>query len=544
MLKKFGLCLLAILLVGGLLISCGEKKDPSDPPTSAVVYIDDNITFTGPGTYANSTAGGYPQIVVIFDKKFLGLEVVINFDFTESAMSIYPRNTSIAWTANTNWGNVGDGYGGRTQEQIPLTFTPTNLIDAIAINRGGPFGTLSGLQITVDGENIPLTQAGTNIADFEPEVDDVECTCPGCDGTCGCEVSCSDGSCSPCNVCDPIAEGEPLAIILTVNAGSTESVNTDSNVNGGAATLEGVAAAKGVNFTWTANNQFALIKIPEAAIDSVLDAGRVSISVDMELVSGTDGGFRGFIGNPARSLTEEEPMENPGWNATDAFFGPNNTVAAGTGIKNISWDGNKSQTYMRDGLYVVIQNQASVADAVVNVKSVVLYLNLDIANNEVELFKLSDALADYDDGDVINSDDLDFDGFLTAVGNPTYTVVETDGVKGIKVETTAEWGQGFDLDLDKYNFVPGDTIYVKGRTTAESTGQQMLINIGGWRPVQPGGNPQLDADTEFELTGVLTRDDITAIGAANPTAVRIRNNGGGASNVFIIEEIIVTTYRD
>ena len=98
--------------------------------------------------------------------------------------------------------------------------------------------------------------------------------------------------------------------------------------------------------------------------------------------------------------------------------------------------------------------------------------------------------------------------------------------------TTNSWAG---LDIKGAGLVAGDTIEVKG--VAVTGGVQILLNLNhnGWDPLQ-NWNPSIKADEEFEKKFTLEAADITKIGTASPTNIRIRLNAVGK---FVITDLLV-----
>jgi len=107
-------------------------------------------------------------------------------------------------------------------------------------------------------------------------------------------------------------------------------------------------------------------------------------------------------------------------------------------------------------------------------------------------------------------------------------------IKGLQVTTVSSWA-GFDLKNDGFTFAENFTIYIKG---VQVIAGQILLNIdhSDWLPVG-GWNPTLAAGEEFERTLTLTTGEVTQIGSADPTNIRIRQ--AAANKTFIVFELIV-----
>ena len=128
-------------------------------------------------------------------------------------------------------------------------------------------------------------------------------------------------------------------------------------------------------------------------------------------------------------------------------------------------------------------------------------------------------------------------GNTPGTGSGTGTGSEEPGptlIKGLKVTTVKNWA-GFDLKNDGLHFAENFTIYIKG---VQVIAGQILLNIdhSDWLPVG-GWNPTLAAGEEFERTLTLTTGEVTQIGSADPTNIRIRQ--AAANKTFIVFELIV-----
>jgi len=127
--------------------------------------------------------------------------------------------------------------------------------------------------------------------------------------------------------------------------------------------------------------------------------------------------------------------------------------------------------------------------------------------------------------------------YLERAGYAAAVSIETAGYQGrnaLRVTTTAFWA-GFDLrHYDGFNFQPGDFIRIVG---IAETDNRIILNSyhAGVRPL---GDPRdVSAGDTFVIQHTLTEEDVNAISATNPPAIRVRGNTAGA--VFYVTDLTV-----
>jgi len=175
----------------------------------------------------------------------------------------------------------------------------------------------------------------------------------------------------------------------------------------------------------------------------------------------------------------------------------------------------------------------------------------------VEVFKLSDVIADVPVGDI--SSDTAFNAVFAGtpvakVGGPKYEIAMEGGKKVFKVSNmTATWGEGFDLchvsginggPNSGASFTVNDTIEIKGLADTGKAGVVLAVSNSSY--AGPGWNSN-DTDGVIDETITLSAADIGNIkgSGVGQQAIRVQYSGGGGSRqgTIIFEEIIITGMR-
>ncbi|MCL1882805.1 MAG: hypothetical protein FWF81_03520 [Defluviitaleaceae bacterium] len=126
--------------------------------------------------------------------------------------------------------------------------------------------------------------------------------------------------------------------------------------------------------------------------------------------------------------------------------------------------------------------------------------------------------------------------YIKACGTPKFTITESNGKKGIRVERRLNNWDGLDLWLENMNLKKGNsyTITVNGKIEgiAAEKSRMMFQMLPGyiWKSVR-----DVVSDQEFTLTHTLS-----AMELQNTEAVRIATNEEGATMSFFIRSIEVT----
>ena len=127
---------------------------------------------------------------------------------------------------------------------------------------------------------------------------------------------------------------------------------------------------------------------------------------------------------------------------------------------------------------------------------------------------------------LLDDDLLDEIGLVRSWGS--FSLV--DNVRALQVVTTANWGQGVDLSQSEFDLSPGDRVSVRGTVDGLGTGRVTLnASPGAERFVATHtGSAQYDFES-FEFDVTLTQQDVAAINAATPPALRLEIRETGAT---------------
>jgi hypothetical protein len=172
-------------------------------------------------------------------------------------------------------------------------------------------------------------------------------------------------------------------------------------------------------------------------------------------------------------------------------------------------------------------------------------VKLEVGNLEIEAtsplyvyeLKMENILPAGNDGDALSVSDvapLGFRGLDGSGGNGTAVLSIEGGKRGIKMNLVSVGWDALTIPVAAVgSFAEGDEITVTGKlaVSGDTSGAEVMINIGGWGPV--GGNAKVNDGDDFKRSGVLDETQATNATTAGFIQIRGNNLGGGTASVII-----------